>query len=62
MMDFLTKEAWMDMEAIAPSQRMLKLSIEGRLAPRLKVLKLLKAKGLQGHNSQLQLLRCGLLE
>jgi mTERF domain-containing protein, mitochondrial len=38
-MDFLTKEAGMDMEAIARSPGMLKLSIEGRLAPRLKVLR-----------------------
>jgi hypothetical protein len=30
---------------------MLKLSIEERLAPRLKVMKLLKAKGLRGRNS-----------
>ncbi|TVU36475.1 hypothetical protein EJB05_18411, partial [Eragrostis curvula] len=49
-MDFLTKEAGMDMEAIARSPSLLKFSIEERLAPRLKVLKLLKENGLPGGN------------
>lgn len=40
-MDFLTKEAEMDMVVIARSPVLLKFSVEGRLAPRLKVLKLL---------------------
>ncbi|XP_062206170.1 uncharacterized protein LOC133908059 [Phragmites australis] len=46
--DFLTKEAGMEVEAIARAPSMLKFSVEGRLAPRLNVLKLLKEKGLPG--------------
>ncbi|TVU36474.1 hypothetical protein EJB05_18410, partial [Eragrostis curvula] len=49
-MDFLTKEVGMDMEAIARSPSLLAFSIEERLAPRLKVLKLLKENGLPGGN------------
>ncbi|CAO1944399.1 unnamed protein product [Urochloa humidicola] len=45
-MDFLTKEAGVEVDAIARGPSMLMLSIERRLAPRLKVLKLLKEKGL----------------
>ncbi|CAL4946554.1 unnamed protein product [Urochloa decumbens] len=44
--DFLTKEAGMEVEAIARSPSLLNYSIGRRLAPRLKVLKLLKEKGL----------------
>ncbi|XP_062226333.1 uncharacterized protein LOC133924691 [Phragmites australis] len=46
--DFLTKEAGVEVEAIARAPAMLKFSIEGRLVPRLNVLKLLKEKGLPG--------------
>lgn len=44
--DFLTKEAGMEVEAVARGPALLKFSIERRLAPRLKVLKLFKEKGL----------------
>ncbi|RLN25564.1 hypothetical protein C2845_PM07G28860 [Panicum miliaceum] len=43
---FLTKDAGMEAEAIARGPALLKFSIERRLAPRLKVLKLLKENGL----------------
>ncbi|XP_034596201.1 uncharacterized protein [Setaria viridis] len=44
--DFLTKEAGMEVEAVARGPSLLKFSIERRLVPRLKVLKLFKEKGL----------------
>jgi len=44
---FLTKDAGMEVEAIARGPALLKFSIERRLAPRLKVLKLLKEQGLR---------------
>ncbi|RLN05146.1 hypothetical protein C2845_PM13G13580 [Panicum miliaceum] len=44
---FLTKDAGMEAEAIARGPSLLKFSIERRLAPRLKVLKLLKEEGLR---------------
>ena len=47
---FLTKDAGMEAEAIARRPALLKLSIERRLAPRLKVLKLLKEQGLPSGN------------
>ncbi|GJM92537.1 hypothetical protein PR202_ga09014 [Eleusine coracana subsp. coracana] len=49
-MDFLTKEAGMDMEVIARAPAMLKFNIEGRLAPRLKVVNFIKEKGLPCSN------------
>jgi mTERF domain-containing protein, mitochondrial len=49
-MDFFTKEVGMDMMAITWSSVMLKFSIEGRIMPKLKVLKILKEKGLRGGN------------
>ncbi|KAK3162497.1 hypothetical protein QOZ80_1BG0090230 [Eleusine coracana subsp. coracana] len=49
-MDFLTKEAGMDMEVIARAPAMLKFNIEGRLAPRLKVVNFIREKGLPCSN------------
>ncbi|KAL6845851.1 hypothetical protein ACP4OV_024426 [Aristida adscensionis] len=45
-MVFLTEEAGLEVEAIARGPAMLKFSIEGRLRPRLQVIKLLKEGGL----------------
>uniref|UniRef100_A0A0D9VL32 Uncharacterized protein n=1 Tax=Leersia perrieri TaxID=77586 RepID=A0A0D9VL32_9ORYZ len=53
-MDFLTREAGMDVETIVKCPAMLRYSIEKRLAPQLNVLKLHKEEGLPGSTYNLQ--------